>query len=203
MAISTWTLDKAHSTVEFSIRHMMISRVKGTFNEFSADIKADPEDLTTAEVSFSIDVASIDTGNEDRDNHLRSADFFDVEKYPTLTFKSTNFEKQGKQYAVTGEVTLHDVTKTETFTVITGGVVKDPMSGAEKAGFSVEGKINRSDYGLTWNAPLETGGVVVSDEVKLPWKSKQVKMNNHVCWSYSKKQPDDCLGGCPKSIISA
>lgn len=167
MAISTWTLDKAHSEVEFSIRHMMISRVKGTFNEFSADIKADPEDLTTADISFSIDVASIDTGNEDRDNHLRSADFFDVEKYPALTFKSTNIEKQGSHYAVTGEVSMHGVTKTETFNVAPGGVVKDPMSGAEKAGFSVEGTIKRSDYGLTWNAPLETGGVLVSDEVKI------------------------------------
>ncbi|MFS0643652.1 YceI family protein [Siminovitchia sp. 179-K 8D1 HS] len=167
MTISTWTLDKAHSEVEFSIRHMMISRVKGTFNEFSADIKADPEDLTTADISFSIDVASIDTGNEDRDNHLRSADFFDVEKYPTLTFKSTNIEKQSGHYAVTGDVSMHGVTKTETFSVTPGGVVKDPMSGAEKAGFSVKGTIKRSDYGLTWNAPLETGGVVVSDEVKI------------------------------------
>ncbi|MFD1706153.1 YceI family protein [Siminovitchia sediminis] len=167
MAVSTWNLDKAHSEVQFSVRHMMISRVKGEFKEFSAEIQADPEDLTTANIQFTIDVSSVDTGNEDRDNHLRTEDFFDVEKYPNLTFKSASVEKQGDQYAITGDVTMHGVTKTETFTVTSGGVMKDPMSGAEKAGFSVEGTLKRSDYGLTWNAPLETGGVLVSDEVKI------------------------------------
>lgn len=167
MANSTWTLDKAHSEIEFSIRHMMISRVKGAFRDFDAEIEADPADLTTAKIQFTIDIASIDTGNEDRDNHLRSADFFEVEKYPKLTFTSTSIEKQGDDYAVTGDVSMHGVTKPETFTVTSGGVMKDPMSGSQKAGFSVEGKIKRSDYGLTWNAPLETGGVLVSDEVKI------------------------------------
>lgn len=167
MANSTWTLDKAHSEIEFSIRHMMISRVKGAFRDFDAEIEADPADLTTANIQFTIDIASIDTGNEDRDNHLRSADFFEVEKYPKLTFTSTSIEKQGVDYAVTGNVSMHGATNTETFIVTSGGVVKDPMSGAQKAGFSVEGKIKRSDYGLTWNAPLETGGVLVSDEVKI------------------------------------
>ena len=175
MAISTWTLDKAHSEIEFSIRHMMISRVKGAFNEFTADIQADPADLTSASIKFNIDVASIDTGNEDRDNHLRSADFFEVETYPHLRFTSTNIEKQGDRYAVTGEVSLHGVTKSETFFVTPGGVVKDPMSGAEKTGFSVEGKVKRSDYGLTWNAPLETGGVLVSDEVKINMEIQAAK----------------------------
>lgn len=167
MANSTWTLDKAHSEVEFSIRHMMISRVKGGFRDFDAEIEADPTDLTSAKIQFTIDIASIDTANEDRDNHLRSADFFEVEKYPKLTFTSSDIKKQGNDYAVTGDVSLHGVTKSETFIVTSGGVVKDPMSGAQKAGFSVTGTIKRSDYGLTWNAPLETGGVLVSDDVKI------------------------------------
>lgn len=167
MAISTWTLDKAHSEIEFSVRHMMISRVKGEFRNFDSEIEADPADLATANIKFTIDISSIDTGNEDRDNHLRSADFFEVEKYPSLTFTSTDIKKQGDGYAVTGDVSMHGVTKSETFIVTLGGVIKDPMSGAQKVGFSVEGKVKRSDYGLTWNAPLETGGVLVSDEVKI------------------------------------
>lgn len=175
MAVSKWTLDKAHSEIEFSIRHMMISRVKGEFREFDAEIQADPADLTTANIKFTIDVSSIDTGNEDRDNHLRTADFFDVENNPNLTFTSTSIERQGDDYAVTGDVTMHGVTKSETFTVVPGGVVKDPMSGAEKTGFSVSGKIKRSDYGLTWNAPLETGGVLVSDEVKINMEIQAAK----------------------------
>ncbi|MBO1005092.1 YceI family protein [Pseudogracilibacillus auburnensis] len=168
MTISKWNVDVAHSNVDFSVRHMMVSRVNGSFNNFSAQIEADAEDLTTANLSFTIDVASIDTRNEDRDNHLRSADFFEVENYPELTFVSTIIEKQsGNTYNVTGDVTLHGVTKPETFKVTFEGLAKDPMSGAVKAGFNVEGKIKRSEYGLTWNAALETGGVLVSDDVKI------------------------------------
>ncbi|MBS4202239.1 polyisoprenoid-binding protein [Bacillus sp. FJAT-49732] len=168
MAISKWNLDNAHSNVDFSVKHMMVSKVKGSFNDFSADIVVDATDLTTGNISFTIDVASIDTRNTDRDNHLRSADFFETEKYPNLTFTSTNIVKKGEdEYAVTGDVSLHGVTKPETFTVTFEGLAKDPMSGAEKAGFSVEGKIKRSDYGLTWNAALETGGVLVGDDIKV------------------------------------
>ncbi|MCR2822533.1 YceI family protein [Lederbergia panacisoli] len=168
MTISKWNLDNAHSNVDFSVKHMMVSKVKGSFNQFSADIQADPTDLTTASLNFTIDVASIDTRNEDRDNHLRSADFFEVETYPHLTFTSTNIEKKGEdEYTVTGDVSLHGITKPESFTVTFEGLAKDPMSGAEKAGFSVEGKIKRSDYGLTWNAALETGGVLVGDDIKV------------------------------------
>jgi len=168
MTTYKWILDNAHSQVEFSVRHMMVSKVKGSFNDFSADIVADPSDLTTASIQFEINVDSIDTRNKDRDNHLRSADFFDVENHPKLTFTSTDIKKKDEdEYFVTGEVSLHGVTKTETFTASFEGVAKDPMSGAEKAGFSVNGSLKRSEYGLTWNAPLETGGVVVSDEVKI------------------------------------
>lgn len=168
MAKTKWDVDVAHTNVDFSIRHMMVSRVNGSFNQFSAEIEADPQDLTTADISFTIDVASIDTRNEDRDNHLRSADFFDVETYPELTFTSTKIEKTGGDtYNMTGDVSMHGVTKPETFTVSFEGIAKDPMSGNEKAGFEVSGKLKRSEYGLTWNAPLETGGVLVSDEVKI------------------------------------
>ncbi|MEK3889558.1 YceI family protein [Bacillus sp. FSL K6-3431] len=176
MTISTWNVDTAHSNVDFSIRHMMVSRVRGSFNEFSAKVEADPTDLTSANISFKIDVASIDTRNEDRDNHLRSADFFEVEKYPELTFTSTKIEKQSKDtYALTGDVSLHGVTKPETFTVTFEGLAKDPMSGAEKAGFTVEGKLKRSEYGLNWNAALETGGVLVSDDVKIQLEIQAAK----------------------------
>lgn len=176
MALSKWTIDPVHSRLEFSIRHMMISKVKGSFDRFSAEIEADPNDLTTANISFTIDAASIDTNNEDRDNHLRSADFFDVENHPNITFKATDIAKKSDDtYTVTGDMTLHGTTRQETFSVTFEGAAKDPMGGSEKAGFSIEGKINRGDYGLTWNAPLETGGVLVSDEVKISIDLQAVK----------------------------
>lgn len=168
MGLSKWKVDGAHSEVGFSVKHMMVSKVKGTFDQFTAEIEANPTDLTTASIQFTIDVASINTRNNDRDNHLRSADFFDVEQYPNLTFTSTKIEKTDEdEYKVTGDVSLHGVTKQETFNVTFEGLAKDPMSGAEKAGFSAEGKIKRSDYGLTWNAALETGGVLVGDDIKI------------------------------------
>lgn len=168
MAKAKWVLDKAHSEVNFTVRHMMIARVNGTFREFNAEIEFDPEDLTTADVKFTVDVASIDTRNEDRDNHLKSADFFDVEKYPELTFVAKEIVKMNDQeYEVKGELTMHGVTKPETFKVTYGGVAKDPFTGVEKAGISVSGKINRTDYGLTWNQALETGGVLVSEDVNI------------------------------------
>lgn len=168
MTKSKWNVDLAHSSIDFSVRHMMISRVKGTFHNFEASIQADPNDLTSADIEFNIDVASIDTRNNDRDNHLRSADFFDVEKYPYITFKPTNIvKKSDTEYDMTGDLTIRDTTRSETFAVTFEGQSKDPMSGVEKAGFSAEGEIKRSDYGLTYNAPLETGGVLIGDEVKI------------------------------------
>ncbi|GIN87723.1 polyisoprenoid-binding protein [Heyndrickxia sporothermodurans] len=168
MTISKWTVDALHSGIDFSVKHMMVSKVKGAFQKFNAVIEAEPTDLTTATIDFTIDVASIDTRNNDRDNHLRSADFFDVEQFPTMTFKSTKIEKTGEdEYSVTGDVTLHGVTRQETFNATFEGLAKDPMSGAEKVGFSANGKIKRSDYGLTWNAALETGGVLVGDDIKV------------------------------------
>jgi polyisoprenoid-binding protein YceI len=167
MSKAKWVIDTAHSSVEFSVKHMMIARVKGSFDRFSASIEADPTDLTTANIEFTVDAASINTRNDDRDAHLRSADFFDVEKYPSLTFKSTNIvKKDDDEYELTGDLTIRDVTRQETFLVTFEGQGKDPW-GNEKVGFSAEGKINRSDYGLTWNAALETGGVLVGDQIKI------------------------------------
>ena len=167
MVNTKWAIDPAHSSVDFSIRHMMIANVKGTFHDFSATVEADVSDLTTASIDFSVALSSIDTRNKDRDGHLLSADFFDVEKYPTMQFRSTSIEKTDVgEYNVTGELSLHGFTKTETFTVTFEGQGKDPW-GNEKVGFSAQGTINRADYGLTWNSALETGGVLVGDKVKV------------------------------------
>lgn len=167
MTNTKWIVDPTHSTIEFSVKHMMIAKVKGSFNKFEASILANPSDLTTAEIDFTVDVASIDTRNADRDNHLRSADFFDVEKNPTLTFKSTKIVKTDEdEYDVTGNVTLNGITQEETFSITFEGQGKDPW-GNEKAGFSGKGKVKRSDYGLTYNAALETGGVLIGDQITL------------------------------------
>lgn len=167
MAKSKWAVDPTHSSVDFTIKHMMIAKVKGTFHAFDAQIEADPEDLTSASIAFSVDLASIDTRNSDRDNHLRTADFFDIENHPKLTFEATEIVKTGDgEYDVTGRVTLHSVTRFETFAVSFEGAGKDPW-GNSKAGFSGQGTIKRSDYGLTYNAVLETGGFLIGDEVKV------------------------------------
>ena len=160
-----WTLDPAHSELAFKVKHMMITSVKGEFKKFSVDI--DGDDLTKSPITVQIDAASIFTKEDQRDGHLKSADFFDVEKFPVLTFKSTSFKKTGDyEYELKGLLTIKDVTKEVTLDVEFGGIGKDPW-GKEKTGFSIEGKISRSDFGLTWNAALETGGVLVSDEVKI------------------------------------
>ncbi|MGO4373536.1 YceI family protein [Paenibacillus sp. 2TAB19] len=167
MAKSNWTVDASHSAVDFSVKHMMIAKVKGTFHTFEANIVADPQDLTSAEIDFSIDLTSIDTRNNDRDAHLRSGDFFETEKYPALTFKATSIVKTDDgEYNITGDVSLHGVTRSESFAASFEGAGKDPW-GNEKVGFSATGSLKRSDYGLTYNAALETGGVLIGDEVKI------------------------------------
>ncbi|HZG87711.1 YceI family protein [Paenibacillus sp.] len=175
MALSKWALDPTHSGVDFTIKHMMFSKVRGSFKSFDAAIEADPSDLTTASISFSVDLASVNTNNDDRDNHLRSADFFDVENHPKLTFAATKIEKTGDgEYSVTGDLSLHGVTRSETFQVEFEGEGKDPW-GNTKAGFHASGTLNRSDYGLTWNAALEAGGFLVGDEVKVEIEIQAVK----------------------------
>jgi len=175
MTKTKWAIDPVHSSVDFSVRHMMIANVKGSFKAFEATVVADPADLTNAEISFAIDAASIDTRNEDRDNHLRSADFFDAENNPKITFTATDIKKTDEgEYNVTGDLTIRGVTRPETFSVVYEGSGKDPW-GNEKAGFSGAGSINRADYGLTWNAALETGGVLVGDKIKISFEIQAAK----------------------------
>jgi len=164
---SRWVIEPTHSLVEFTVRHMMIANVKGRFSEVEGEVIGDPHDLTGATIQVSINTASVDTRVADRDNHLRSADFFDSENYPQMTFKSTKITKTGEgEYRIDGELTIRDVTNPITLEATFEGAGKDPWGG-ERAGFSAKGKLNRKDYGLTWNAALETGGVLVSDEVKI------------------------------------
>lgn len=160
-----WVLDPAHSELTFKVKHMMIANVKGEFRTFQAEI--DGEDLLKSNVRVVIDATSVYTNENDRDNHLKSADFFDVENHKELVFESTAFEKEDEEnYKLKGLLTIKGISKEITLNVEFGGVNKDPW-GNEKAGFSLEGKINRKDWGLTWNAALETGGVLVSDEVRI------------------------------------
>lgn len=165
--MAKFTVDQSHSQVGFEVKHMMVSKVKGQFDAYTAEVEADNlEDLTTAQIAFTFDVASINTRAEDRDNHLKSADFFDIEKYPNITFKSTSITKDGDDYNVTGDLTIKDVTKPLTFEVEFGGKGKNPW-GVEVYGFEAEAKINREEFGLTWNAALETGGVLVGKDIKI------------------------------------
>ncbi|WHX41048.1 YceI family protein [Mesobacillus sp. AQ2] len=165
--MAKFAVDQAHSAIGFEVKHMMVSKVKGQFGSYTADVEAaDLADLTTASIAFKIDVASIDTRSEDRENHLKSADFFDVENYPTIDFKSTNITRDGDDYKVTGDLTIKDVTKPVTFDVEYGGKGTNPW-GVEVYGFEAEAKVNREDFGLTWNAALETGGVLVGKDIKI------------------------------------
>lgn len=164
-AKTKWVLDPSHSELTFKVKHMMIANVKGAFNNFSVDV--DGDDIFKSNVQVVIDAASISTNNTDRDNHLKSADFFDVENHKELTFKSISFKKtDDDEYELKGLLTIKGVSKEVTLDVEFGGINKDPW-GNEKAGLSIEGKINRKDFGLNWNAALETGGVLVSEEVKI------------------------------------
>lgn len=160
-----WVIDPTHSEITFRVKHLMISNVKGEFRKFTAEILGD--DFSAASIRASIDAASIFTNEDNRDNHLRSADFFDVENHPELTFEGTSFKKMDDEnYLLKGNLTIKGISQEVTFDVEFGGVGKDPW-GNEKAGFSLQGKINRKDWGLNWNAALEAGGVLVSDEVRL------------------------------------
>lgn len=179
MAISKWALDAGHSHVEFSVRHMMISKVKGHFNQFSADIEADPEDLSTAKIFFTVQLDSIQTNNVERDEHLRSKDFFDVVNHPALTFRSTHIlENRKDQYTVTGDVTLNGRTMPGTFIVSYEGQATDPVSGAEKVGFHVEGGLSRKEFGIAWNKVLETGGVMIGDDVQISLDIQAVQLDS-------------------------
>ena len=167
MENTIWAIDPTHSEIGFKVKHMMFTNVSGKFNTFNATIENDAEHFESSKISFSADVNSIDTNNGDRDNHLRSADFFDVEKFATLSFVSTSVKKIDEgTFQINGDLTIKDVTAPVTLNAEYSGLMKDPW-GNTKIGLSVDGKINRKDFGLTWNAALETGGVLVGEEIKL------------------------------------
>ncbi len=169
-----WTLDPSHSELLFKVKHLMISNVKGEFRKLNASIDMVGNDLSTAKAKVNIDAASIFTNDDNRDKHLLSADFFDTEHHPELTFESTALSGAGADYTLTGDLTIKGVTKQVKLSVEFGGVNKDPW-GNEKMGFSLTGTINRKDWGLNWNAALEAGGVLVSDEVRISAEVQFVK----------------------------
>lgn len=164
-----WNLDPTHSEITFKVKHMMISNVKGSFTDFSAQIEAEDDTFKNAKTTATIKTDSVFTNNTDRDNHLKSAEFFNAEQYATITFES-----QALSDEVTGNLTINGITKPVTLDVDFGGVNVDPW-GNTKAGFSFEGKISRKDFGLNWNATLEAGGVLVSDDVKIAGELQFVK----------------------------
>ncbi|MEZ4966835.1 MAG: YceI family protein [Saprospiraceae bacterium] len=167
MAKTTWQLDPAHSEITFRVRHLVIATVSGKFTKFSANVSTEEDDFTTADIEFEAETASIDTGIEARDNHLRSDDFFNSEKFPALVFKSTGMKNTGgNEFQLDGNLTIRDVTKPISLKVEFGGTATDPY-GNFKAAFEVTGSLNRKEFGLRWDALTEAGGAVVSDEVKI------------------------------------
>ncbi|MFN3940703.1 MAG: YceI family protein, partial [Chitinophagales bacterium] len=172
-----WMADKAHSEIGFKVKHMMVTNVSGKFTDYDVTVHTDGEDFETAEVTFSARTTSVTTGAEARDSHLRSADFFDSETYPELKFKSTGVKKtHANAYVMRGDLTIKAITNEVQLHVEFGGILKDPW-GNDKAGFTLSGKINRKEWGLNWNAALEAGGVLVSDDVRLNIDIQIVKNN--------------------------
>jgi polyisoprenoid-binding protein YceI len=173
--LTTWSIDPAHSHVEFAVKHLMIATVKGRFGVVHGTVQTDDADPARGIAEIEIDVDSIDTREPKRDAHLRSADFFDVEKYPKITFRSSRItDVSGDRFKLSGDLTIHGVTREVTLDVTSEGRGRDPWGG-ERAGFSATTKIKRGDFGLTWNQALETGGFVVSDEVKVSLDIELVK----------------------------
>jgi polyisoprenoid-binding protein YceI len=164
MATTTWVSDPTHSEITFKVKHLMISNVTGRFDTFAVEAQSDNGDFSNASVKFTADVATVNTGNEQRDGHLRSADFFDAENFPQLIFESTNYNAASGK--LSGNLTIKGTTQPVSLDVDFSGTNKDPW-GNEKAGFSLTGKIRRTDFGLSWNAALETGGVLVSEDVRI------------------------------------
>lgn len=166
MTTTKWAIDPSHSEVLFKVKHLMISTVTGSFREFGAEAELEGDDLANARVSFWANTASVHTNDANRDKHLASPDFFGSEEFPKLTFTSTAIAKQGVGYAVTGDLTIKGVTKPVTLHAEWSGIAKDPW-GNTKAGLNLSGKLDRKEWGLNWNAALEAGGVLVSDEVRI------------------------------------
>lgn len=167
METTKWGLDPMHSEINFKVKHMMIANVTGNFTKFDVTVQTIGNDFSTAKINFTTNVNSINTNNEQRDGHLKSADFFDAETYPEINFESTGLEKKNdEEFILIGNLTIKDITKPVKLNVNFGGIGTDPY-GNTKAGFTLDGKINRKDFGLTWNANLESGGVLVGEELKI------------------------------------
>jgi polyisoprenoid-binding protein YceI len=172
---TTWKLDPTHSEVQFKVKHLMITTVTGYFKNFDLEVVTEGDDFTTAsKIEFTADINSIDTNNQQRDTHLKSADFFDAENHPQIRFVGKNYNADGDEGTLTGDLTIRGVSKPISVKVEFGGIVVDPY-GQTKAGFTVSGKISRKEFGLTWNAVTEAGQVVVSDEIKLHAEIQLVK----------------------------
>lgn len=173
---TTWKIDPMHSEIQFKVKHLMITTVTGYFKTFNLEVETESDDFTTAsKVEFTTDINTISTNNDQRDTHLKSTDFFDAEQYPQLTFSGHKYEKAGDDnYQLSGDLTIKGITKPMTVRVEYGGIVVDPY-GQTKAGFTVDGKISRKEFGLTWSAVTEAGQVVVSDEIRLHGEIQLIK----------------------------
>jgi len=175
MTATTWDFDLSHSSVNFHVRHLMVSKVHGTFHKWGGSLVLDDQDITKSKVDVTIEATSIDTKEEKRDGHLRSADFFDVEKFPQLTFKSTAVKKvSDEELEVTGDLTIRGETKSVVLKVENNGQVKDPWGGT-RTGFSAKTSVSRKEFGLHWNAVLEAGGVVVGDKIEINLEIEAIK----------------------------
>jgi len=171
----TWKLDPAHSSLQFAVKHMVISTVRGSFRDFAVDAEIDETNLAKSRATVRIDATSLTTGNDDRDTHLRSADFFDADNHPAIVFVTRGIERRGgDDHRITGDLTIRDVTRPVVFEGEIQGPVKDPWGGV-RFGLSATGKVNRKDFGLNWNAALEAGGFLVGDDVKLSIEAELVK----------------------------
>ena len=165
--LTQWNLDTMHSELQFKVKHLVISTVTGSFKNFNVEVATEGDDFTTAQIKLTADVSAIDTGNEQRDGHLKSDDFFNAEKFPALTFESTGIKKVDEEsFILSGNLTIRDITKPVDLNVVLGGIAVDPY-GNTKAGFEVEGKVNRKEFDLKWNGVTEAGSVVVGDVVKI------------------------------------
>ena len=172
---TTWKLDPSHTLVEFSAKHLMITTVKGRFTDVEGFIHADDKDIKNSSVEATLKAATIDTRTEQRDNHLRSAEFLEGEKYPEIKFRSTRIEGSKEEFKLTGDLTIRGVTRPITLDVTFEGQTKDPWGG-ERVGFSASGKLDRRDFGLTWNVMLEAGGMTVSNDIKINIEVEAVKV---------------------------
>jgi polyisoprenoid-binding protein YceI len=178
MTTTKWNLDPAHSEITFKVKHMMITNVSGSFKKFSVNVETEGEDFTKSKIDFSADINSITTGNADRDTHLKSGDFFNAEVNPQIKFVSHKLEKKDEnEFVLSGDLTIAGTTRPVKFDVEFGGIGKDPF-GNRKAGFTLTGKIKRTDFGLNWNAALEAGGVLVGEEVKILAEIQLIKEQN-------------------------